>query len=905
MLEPHLKSQVGRRLFVRFLLAALLPMAGLAFHAYTQVSATLVETAQHRLMLDAKAYGMSLVERLDRRAAALRLAVAQGDGAVSELPVGFASIERVELSASASADVAATPAAPRLLLQPQRPPELQLASGWVGRLQAERFWVTDAAPEHYCVFSLQGEALHCSPELADSPAPAVPVSGSDHNMSAGEARIAGEDFLLGAWRARYLPSLDSAGFVILAASPKALELQALNRYRMVFSAAVLLAIALAAGLSNSQIRRQLAPLLKLRASTQRLSAGELGARSEVSGEDEFGELGQAFDRMAGRLEQKFHVLGLLSALDRAVLAASSRDAVVHTLLGDLQPALPCLGAGVLCLQPDGAAELLCRPSARAADAAWLRVRIDSEHVRGLPSGVVWRQLSPTALPAEAAQALCGVAPGCLLAFPVHLNRSLDSVLLIAFERAPEDLDEVMQIGRSLADRLSLSATSLERERRLYRQAHYDALTGLPNRLLLMERMQQAIAHAERSRTSVALMFLDLDRFKQVNDTLGHADGDLLLMEYAQRLRGHARGEDTVARLGGDEFVILLEGLASETAFASLDRIAQDLQAALESPFQLGAQSVVVQSSLGIALYPDNAVSPGDLLKMADEAMYDSKRRLPGGYGFYTSNISAATRERFELTQELREAIQRNEFLLHYQPKVEAASGRLTGAEALLRWQSPQRGLILPGRFLHLLDEMGLGTWLGEWVLEQACAQMRVWDVQGFAPFPVSINLSPLQFERTPVVERVRDALHRHGLSPARLELEILESLAANQSREIRGSLSALRALGVRIALDDFGTGFSSLVHLTEVPADILKLDRVFTLGLCADLRQREIVRSIIDIARVMQLDVVAEGVETEAQRALLPTLGCHLLQGYLIGRPVAPESFAQRWLATAMRPRVQ
>ncbi|SDD44524.1 putative bifunctional diguanylate cyclase/phosphodiesterase [Aquimonas voraii] len=902
MLEPHLRSPVGRRLFIRFLLAALLPLAGVALYAYIQVGNTLTAAAHHRLMLDSKAYGMSLVESLNRHASEFQQAVQEGGlDPVPEL-AGFASIEWAEKSAGPELGQTGV----SLALRPGTAPELRFWSGvqstlWIGRLDADGFWSKDSRPEHACVFSLQGEALYCTRRLAEAGVPAIPVAASDHNASVGEIQIGGEAFLLGFWRARFLPALDSPGFVVMVATPKSTELASLATYRLVFAAVVLLAIALAVGLSNSQIRQQIAPLLKLQASTKRLSAGQLGARSEVRGDDEFGELGRAFDLMAMRLEQKFEVLGLLSALDRAVLDSASRETVAHTVLSGLSQVLPDAHAGGLMLQPDGSAELLCQQRGESREASGSRIRVDRHCISDLPSGSACHEIPASALPAEALQALCGSSPACLLLFPVLLNRKLDSALLMGFASRPGNFDEIMQLGRSLADRMALSAANIERERRLYQQAHHDALTGLPNRMLLLERLQQAIGHAARNGRALAVLFLDIDRFKQINDTLGHAEGDLLLMEFGARLSRQVRAEATVARLGGDEFVIVIADLAADTAFAAVDRIARDLQSELDSPFQLGLQSVVVSASLGIALYPDNAATPADLLRMADEAMYDSKRRVRGGYGFYTSNITAATRDRFELTQELREAIQRNEFLLHFQPKVDARTGALVGAEALLRWQSPQRGMVLPGRFVHLLDEMGLATWLGEWVLGQACAQMKQWDAQGFPPFRVSINFSPIQFERTPVVVRVREALERHGLSPERIEIEILESMAVNQSREVRDNLSGLRALGVRIALDDFGTGFSSLVHLTEVPADVLKLDRVFTLALCADLRQREIVRSILDIARVMQLEVVAEGVETEVQRNLLPELGCHVLQGYLIGQPVAPENFAQRWLRRLAR----
>lgn len=897
MLELHLKSRVGRRLFARFLLAALLPITGLAVYAYLKLGENLVESAHHRLVSDAKSYGMSLVEELNRSADALQMLIDASE-TVPEASPDFASI-RAGLPPGESAPA---PGQFRLRLIEDRPPELIAGlavepRALVAQLEALPFWNIDAAPEHFCVFGAGSEVLYCSPGLAGVRGDLIPPAYRDQNTAAGETEIAGAAYLLGFWRARYLPTLDSPGFVVMVATPKSLELAELAAYRSAFSAAVLLSIALAAGLAFSQLRRQLAPLVRLQASTQRLSAGELDARSDIQGEDEFGQLGRAFDQMAGRLQQKFQVLELLSKLDRAVLDSSDRQVVVQAMLEEIQLAVPCDCAGVLAFDEDGNRQLWL--SERAADGS---SGLKCIHVPAYEWAPVerlrsWQGFDTAMLPVTDLQARCEQPIVRVLAFPAYLGRRLDSVLLLAYSVLPESLDEIVQTCRSLADRLSISASSLARERMLYQQAHHDALTQLPNRLLLRDRIQQSLVQADRTQTAVALMFVDLDRFKQVNDSLGHAEGDALLVEYARRLLRDRRQGDTVARLGGDEFVVLVPDLPRAAAYARMDRMVRDLSATLAAPLVLGGQTIVSTASIGIALYPDNAGTAEELLKRADAAMYESKRRGSGAYCFYTSNFSALTRERFELTQELREAIGRGEFLLYYQPKVDARSGELVGAEALLRWNSPKRGQVLPGHFVGLLEEMGLSTWLGEWVLAQACAQMRAWDQAGFQAFPVSINFSPLQFERTPVLQRVRAALAQHQLEPGRLELEILESMAASESPAIRQALVELRRFGVSIALDDFGTGFSSLVNLTGLPADVLKLDRVFVQSVCAEPRQREVVELIVSLARVMQLKVVAEGVETEAQRALLPELGCDVLQGYLIGYPVAPEEFGERWLA--------
>ena len=415
-------------------------------------------------------------------------------------------------------------------------------------------------------------------------------------------------------------------------------------------------------------------------------------------------------------------------------------------------------------------------------------------------------------------------------------------------------------------------------------------------MLLRERCEQAIERAQRRQTAAALILIDLDNFKQVNDTLGHASGDQLLLQCALSLQRQLRQGDMLARLGGDEFVVLVEDLARGEEHATLDRRLRDLRRALAEPITVSEHQINTPASMGIALYPANASHFDELLQMADAAMYKSKRGQPGSFQFYSSDLTRTSKIHFDLTQELRKAVERSELVLHFQPKIDARTRRIVGAEALVRWLSPSRGLVLPAAFVHLLDEMGLGAWLGEWVLDRACAQMRQWQDGGRAPIPVSINMSPVQFERTSVVERVQAALGRYRLDVDRLEIEILEATAVNDSHKVRESLVALRAAGIGVALDDFGTGYSSLVYLTRIPANVLKLDQAFIRGLSGDPRQQEIVRHIIALAKTLAYSVVAEGVEEETQLALLVAMGCDYIQGYLIGRPLPPDEFAERWL---------
>jgi len=705
-------------------------------------------------------------------------------------------------------------------------------------------------------------------------------------------QVGGEDHIGAWWRASLQASLASEGFIVVVSDARKDVLSVLTRFRQTLPAIMVLALALAAWFSITQIRRQLRPLERLESGTRRLAQGKFSSRVDVMGNDEFASLAMSFNRMAETIEHKFHLLHALGELDRAILVVSEMDAVVAILLEHVPQAVPCDGAGVLRLDPKDGIRLqifdrssaslkTIEPADTDSDASWLR-SLDCPWLRrdlDFPGDDFLRHFS-----ANGAKVA--------LVFPARTGDHVDNVLILSYRQLPDDMSDVAQAGRSLADRLAAAGSSIAWEDKLYRQAHFDSLTNLPNRVMLRDRMEQALLRADREGFSVAAMLVDLDDFKQVNDSLGHNAGDRLLVAIAERLTGQARVTDTVARLAGDEFVVLIADLQRDSAISVVDRIASKITAELARPADLAGRRVSSPASIGIALYPENAASYEDLLMAADAAMYESKRNRRGGYRFYSPSMNVAVRERFDLAQELREAIERKEFFLVYQPKVEAATGRIVGAEALVRWASPKRGLVSPVQFIPVIDEIGLQGRLGEWVLDTACAQAMAWNRMGYPALAISVNVSPSQIHGGEIVNLVREALDRHGLDPRHLELEVLESMAVNDASGTNSILAELRQMGVGIALDDFGTGYSSLVYLTQLPANVLKIDRGFIMHLLADTRQQAIVERIISLAKALDYVVVAEGVEEVEQMRLLVAMGCDLFQGYLFSKPLSAKDFA-------------
>ncbi len=432
----------------------------------------------------------------------------------------------------------------------------------------------------------------------------------------------------------------------------------------------------------------------------------------------------------------------------------------------------------------------------------------------------------------------------------------------------------------------------ESEAQLERLAHYDPLTGLPNRLLVQSHLNGAIERARRLHCKVAVLFLDLDGFKRVNDSLGHSVGDELLVLIARRLRQRIRAEDMFARLGGDEFLLVLESIHHPEEAAT---VAQDLINLLQQPFRAGSgHELFVGASIGISLFPDDGQEMAELIRCADVAMYQAKENGRNSYHFHTKELTRAAENRQALESRLHRAITAQEFVLYYQPQVDVASGRILGFEALVRWQPESGEPVSPGVFIPLLEETGLILALGDWVLHEACRQALRWHEAGLLDVPVSVNLSPHQFQHLDVVELVRRALEHSGLPGALLELEITEGALMAQDLTTQARLSELKALGVRLAVDDFGTGYSSLAYLSRFPLDKLKIDKSFIDGLGQDERADKIVATIIAMGQGLDLQVIAEGVESAGQLQLLRGLGCDAVQGYLCGRPLPAEQAAAR-----------
>lgn len=519
-------------------------------------------------------------------------------------------------------------------------------------------------------------------------------------------------------------------------------------------------------------------------------------------------------------------------------------------------------------------------------------------VPNVPTLVVFSGLSDESIAIQAVQAgaqdylVKGQVDSALLArsirYAIERSQAKD-----ALQQAHAELERrVVERTAELANTVNaLNAEILERkqaEERIRYMAHYDVLTGLPNRVLLQDRVRQALAYARRSKTQVALLFIDLDYFKHINDSLGHPIGDRLLQMVANRFQEYLRQGDSVARLGGDEFVLCLP-LHSGSSDAAL--VAQKALDVLDIPFIVEGHELHVSASIGIGLYPQDGTDVESLMRAADTAMYSAKEKGRNNYQFFTPALNKAAQQRLVVANQLRNALARNEFAVYYQPQVDMASGTIFSAEALLRWKKPGHAAVSCGPFISIAEETGLVLPIGEWVLRQACRQLKQWHNAGYPKLRMAVNLSPRQFYQPNFLNTIQQILDEAELPASALDLEITESLLLQRSEDNVAALNQLSSMGMQLSVDDFGTGYSSLAYLQRFPVHAIKIDQSFVHGIGRDSNHTALVAAIIAMANSLQLKVLAEGVETAQQRTFLMAHGCPAAQGFYYSEAVPAEAF--------------
>jgi len=691
-----------------------------------------------------------------------------------------------------------------------------------------------------------------------------------------------------------------AQFAALALAPIAVVAAVLNAQSPLSSEAIsqiaviaLVAVAAAMLLAAFKNERMVHGLDHLEDAIRRVAKQDFSLPEAPAGDDEIARLARSFNDMARNLGISLGMQNILSQMDDAILTKLDVGALIRSALRCLRHVTQA-EIVILGLFESDSTDVMRIFLMRSSD----RNRIESQKFqmtvdlkRRIPLRPTNATVAQAPFPEEFEKKLCA-ENGINHYFPVPVSRGSRAWgILVSCHVAPTEFTAAqMKMLGGVSNRLIAGFSGAERDQKLHSLAYVDPLTGLPNRVAMQSLLAQELAKAQRSKTMTAILFIDLDRFKQANDTHGHAFGDRLLIQAANRIRNNVREDDVVARIGGDEFTVILPNLTAAREAASA---ARKLIQSLSRRFEIDGQTIYTGASVGIAMYPDDGSLGSELLKMADTAMYRAKSAGRSRFAFFEEPMNTESKRRSLLDGELRNALERHELLLHYQPQIDLKTGALCGVEALVRWQHPTRGLLYPRDFIEYAEEIGLIPEIGAWVMTEACQQYRRWREQGVRVPRVAVNVSNGQLPRTNFVPAVRQLIEATRIPPGALEIEVTESMLVEGGKPAIEALNLLAADGVLIAIDDFGTGYSSFSYLKTMPAKVLKLDMSFLVDAQADNDAGKIVAAIINMAHALQKEVVAEGIERVDQLKLLKTLGCERGQGYLFGKPVSAEHIAR------------
>jgi diguanylate cyclase (GGDEF)-like protein len=923
-----------------FILCSLLPVTGLAVISFTHVTSHLYDQSQTRLHQTSKAIGMAIYERLMLVEAEMGVVASRldstADGPLMESLGPFIPT----LSPRYKGLVVKREGTTQIIFGQLNPPSEETqaeqkhiregktlltvryegdgpAHVFMSRLldhdrpergifQAEinggYLWfgnedVTLPTLTELCVFDDKLRPLFCS---FDKPVTLISDLHTFISPSAPsyfEWRDGTEGYLAGFWSLPLRFRFSQPQWTVVLSEPKSGALAPLESFKWTFVLVIILTLCVVTLLSVNQIRSSLDPLGKLDEATKRIAERDFASRVSITRGDEFGALARSFNAMADRLGRQFQMLETMSAISRAILSSYESHDMVEVVLTRTPEALSCDAVGVALFQTDQGTDgtLSTRYFFGNRNAEQHRLATTEEDRGALKAQPHHLLVSGSSVPSYLG-AFMRNGLSMALILPINVQEDCAGVMVLGYCEAGDPPEDDISHGRQLADQVSVALSNTQEiARRVQADAkahflvNYDPLTRLANRQRFEQSITEALSLEGDSRHG-AVLLINLDRFQRVNDTFGPQAGDRVLQTMAARLehaikQQYKLSEQTMAaRFGNDQFGILLTRLLSDEEPA---RIGQVLLQSVGVPCQIGDTQIVLTASLGVALLHRDGEDADLLIRNADTAMRAAKEKGRNILQFYSGSMNRALAARLALEQQLRNALDREEFLLHYQPKVEVSSGVIVGVEALIRWQHPERGLVTPAEFIPVAEEdESVIVALGEWILRAACKQQQAWSVAGWPSLDIAVNISSLQFRRPDFVECLETILRETGANPRALELEMTETVLMNDSKSAIATLNRLRAMGIRLAMDDFGTGYSSLAYLRHFPIDTIKIDRAFVQAIFSESEGGAIAAAIIAMGHALKLHVLAEGVETQAQLSFLRELGCHSFQGFLFSKPL-------------------
>ena len=926
-----MRGTVAKRIFLLFIIAAFIPALALAILSYSQVRSVLLEQSHDRLSHIARSYSLNVYERMlladnsikniafntdndalpatDNmeflRQIFLNLTIAGPDTpAVSILGRKIAwpeitkdqytflsrgnSILHIETSTGSKPGIFLIK-----LINANRPDNYAL----IGELNPSHLWGhKDNFPymTDFCVLNNKEVLLFCSKPHLQSEL----VNSITNNSIVSEKyqTYSGDNNHITSHRQLFLkPKFYTNYWSVIAIQPAFMALIPITDFGRILLGVIVLTLLLVVLLSISQIRRTMGPLEKLIKGTRNIANENFEHKVVVSSQDEFGELAGSFNEMAGRLGRQLGAFKVLSSIDQEILTRRDIDPVINIVLKRIQQINSAAPAGVAILEATGSnqARAYTFDNNEVIALKMSRVSINKQDIQELIENQKGFWLKDNTISRSYFSGLRSEANSkeryCIFILPIFFSGNLYAIIWIQFTNRELSKDILAHL-RELGDRVGVALSAAKRDEQLVYQARHDDLTGLPNRFLFKERLLQEISFAQRQNYSLALLFIDLDRFKIVNDSFGHSAGDKLLVEAGKRLRDCVRKSDLVSRLGGDEFAVILTEVKGA---GRVTPIAENLIRTFSEPFIIEQQQTHLSASIGITIFPTDGSDSEDLLKKADTAMYRAKDKGRNCFVYFEEQMNSAAVARTTLEHELHQALLHDQFIVNYQPKLDIRTGKVCGAEALVRWNHPVKGIISPDEFIPVAEEIGLIEKIGEKVLYDTCMQYSLWNKANLSLPRIAVNVSSYQFQNKKFVSFVNKILKETAAPASMLELEITESLFINKDLDLITKLDQLRQLGILITIDDFGTGYSSMSYLKQLPVDVLKIDKSFINDIENDNESCRIAQAIITLSHILGKKVVAEGVETSGQLELLRKWECDTIQGYYFSRPLTSEKFLE------------
>ena len=912
VLRTTFSKGVGKRIFGFFLLASVVPMLFTAGLAYHEIGRSAENEAARELKNSAKAYGVDILTRLQlvsSKASEVIRVLEQGDRIDTHeyLLDDFVSVWLLEDDTSlrliSGPDNSTAPEVLSTLPLQGRTPlhvsgsrelimqkESNAGTVMVFELNGTKIWgPRENLPfnTEFCVFTESGIRLYCTTEIEAGIHAFVLADAKARGSAFADVDMGDKRQFAALWHLFLGAAFGAQPVDIIAIQDRDFALSAGTDFRRVFLPAIALVLILVGILSLNLVGRSLVPLQHLTLAARQIASGNLKSRVRVRTGDEFEWLAEAFNNMASRLGRQISTLEAMSGIDRMILSGTRFEDVSEDVVKHLVGLTRCSAAAVIARDIHGAH--------RAKMISLHKGEFTHERI-SLPHdmGNQWcqpRQVSVSEVDTKVApyrERFEAYGQNYVVVIPVIMHEDIKGILLLGFKSRFDMTRSSFQRCVDLAGRFAVALTSVEREESLYRQAHFDPLTGLPNRQLLKDRLEQQLVAARIENHSGAILYLDLDRFKEINDVFGHSVGDVVLEQAAERIISEVRGRDTVARLGGDEFVIVLPSIRNNNIVRAT---AERLLDKLGDAFTVNDVDHYLSASIGIVVFPEDGDSVESLLKNADTAMYRAKDAGRSRFEFFSEQLNDDSRRKISLERDLRAAFYSRKLELRYQPQFDAHTGDISGAEALLRWEHPEEGIISPDEFIPMAEASGLIIELGAWVIEQACRDLCEVVDSGFHPGPMSINVSARQLRESSFAEQVMEPIRRFGIHPGYLQLEVTETtVAQNRDTAIR-ILETLRAEGVRIAIDDFGTGYSSLSYLQQMPFDVIKIDKSFIQQIGDGTTSDNICRTIIRMAEELGKKSIAEGVENDEQVEFLKKNGCDSIQGFFYSEALSQDEF--------------